>query len=125
MSSVTERRRSRRVGLSVPIQLRPDTPEAPGQATLTGQVKDASLAGIYCHVTAPCPFKPGDSVVCSLTIDPEQAEEFPFARILGKGWVSRVEPVPKGRRAGESGAGQEVLGVAVVFAADVTALGTV
>ena len=90
---------------------------------MVGQVKNVSLSGAYCHVKAPCLLKTGEHVVCSIRIPSEQTRRFPFTRILSKGWVLRSEPVPVGRRAGESH-DEQLLGLALAFSPDVTALGT-
>lgn len=87
-------------------------------------VKNASLAGVYCYVKDGYSLKPGDQVVCSLAIPAEQLRLFPFTRLLGKGRVVRVEPIPTGRRAGESPSDQKLFGAAIAFAPDITALGT-
>ncbi len=120
-----ERRRFRRASVAVDVAIRPqDGGEAP-EAVITGAVKDISLAGVYCYTKIPCTLKPGDGVICSVSVPPEQARGFPFSRLLSKGWVVRVEPVQAGRRAGEEQSTESLCGLAVAFAPDVTALGTI
>ena len=121
-----ERRRARRAELEVPIEIRPHiTPEQSTPPPVIGNVKNVSLTGVYFHVKTPCALQTGEQVTCSIHIPPEHSRWFPFTRILGKGWIMRSEPVPVGRRAGESPSDQEqILGLAVSFSPDVTALGT-
>jgi len=125
MKTAIERRRFRRAELDVPVTIRPLGTEEAAEMAVTGQVKNVSLAGVYCHVRAPCLLRPGNHVTCSISIPLEQARWFPFSRVQGKGWVVRVEPLPVGRRAGETPAEEPLLGVAVAFMPDVTALGTI
>ena len=126
MRSGVERRQFRRAEVDVPVAIRPVSPdEQPANSLITGQVKNVSLAGVYCYAKAPCPLKTGERVACSIVIPPEQTRAFPFARLVGDGWVVRVEPVPAGRRAGENPTDEQVLGLAVAFTPDVTALGTI
>jgi len=119
MRSGVERRQFRRAEVDVPVAIRFDSGSA------TGQVKNVSLAGVYCYTNSPCALKPGESVTCAIAIPPEQTRAFPFTRIAGKGWVVRVEPVPAGRRAGENPSDEDLIGLAVAFTPDVTALGAV
>jgi len=128
MKSVMERRRFRRAELDVPVTIRPANNNNNSGEPIEGQVKDVSLAGVFCYVKAPCPLQVGQQVVCSVAIPPEQSRWFPFNRILGKGWVARLKPIPMGRRGGDRLAAteeEEVLGLAVAFNPDVSALGTI
>ena len=128
MRNVFERRRFRRASIeAVPVTLRacPD-PAADGSVSaVQAHARDVSLAGMYCYVSAPVPWLVGEPVHCTVVIPPEQAASFPFARVLGPGWVVRVDQIPRGRRAGENPSGEERYGVAVAFAPDVTALAAV
>ncbi|MBI2885377.1 MAG: hypothetical protein HYY15_04305 [Candidatus Omnitrophica bacterium] len=89
---------------------------------IQAQARDLSLAGMYCYVTAPVPWSVGELVHCTVVVPSEQAATFPFARVLGPGWVVRVDQIPRGRRAGENPSSEERFGIAVAFASDVTAL---
>lgn len=124
MSTTIERRRFRRAELELPVSLR-WSPEGHAPVQAAGQAKDVSLAGVYCYLEPPCPLKPGDAVTCSVEVPPEQMRVFPFTRISGRGMVVRVEPVNRGRRAGESQGETSRIGLAVAFAPDVTALGSI
>lgn len=125
MSASVERRRFRRAELDVPVAIRTGASQAAAADPIIGRVKDVSLAGVYCHVKAPCALAQGDSVVCSVVIPSEQVRWFPFSRIAGKGSIVRLEPIPKGRRARDNQTEEATVGVAIAFAPDVTALGTI
>lgn len=125
MGTAIERRQFRRAEIDVPVEIQTVAGEGEPAAVVTGQVKNISLAGVYGYTKAPCPLKPGEQIHCTITIPPEQTRLFPFARLVGKGWVRRVEPVKSGRRAEDHRTDGELLGFAVAFAPDVTALGTI
>ena len=125
MKTLSERRQFRRAELDVTIQIRPVGDGDSSQPMLEGRIKNVSLAGALCYVSTPCPLKTGETVLCSVMIPTEQVRLFPFARLHGKGWVVRISPVSGGRRAGDATqAGEQWLSVAIAFAPDVTALGT-
>ena len=125
MKTLSERRQFRRAELDVTISIRPLAEEEGASTTvIEGRVKNVSLAGALCYVPTPCPLKTGQAVVCAVTIPLEQARLFPFARINGKGWIVRIAPAAAGRRSGDFTPGEQYLSVAVAFAPDVTALGT-
>ena len=123
MKTATEQRQFRRAEVDAPLTIRLLDQDALA-SPISGQVKNVSLAGVYCFVQDGYSLKQGDQVVCSLTVPAEQLRLFPFTRVLGKGRVVRVEPIPTGRRAGESPSGQKLFGMAIAFAPDITALGT-
>lgn len=129
MKTAVERRRFRRAELDVPVTIRQaDNHSTHDSEPIIGQVKDVSLAGVFCYVKAPCALQVGEQVVCSVAIPQEQARWFPFNRILGKGWVARLKPIPMGRRGGDrlgTEPEEEILGLAVAFHPDVSALGTI
>ena len=127
MKSGVERRRFRRAELDVSVTIHP----LPGQdgasaPPFVGRIKDLSLAGFYGHVKASCSLKVGDLAMCSIVIPPEQSRWFPFTRVTGKGSVVRLDSIPEGRRVGDSPPnGEPLLGMAVAFAPNVTALGSI
>ena len=125
MGTIVERRRYRRADVDVAADIRPAEEPASKGGAITGRVKNVSLAGMYCYVSAPCPLKQGQQVICSVSIPPEQARFFPFTRLMGKGWIARLDPVAAGRRAGESRGEEQVLAMAVAFAPGVSALGSI
>ena len=111
--------------MEVEVEIRSQaSPSASANRTI-GSLKNVSLAGLYCTVKAPAPFQSGDQVICSLSIPPQHARQFPFTRILGRGWILRLDAVPSGRRAGENQGANALIGVAIAFSPNVTALGTV
>lgn len=124
MSTTMERRRFRRAELDVLIAIRPVNQDASAEPVI-GQVKDISLTGVFCYTKAPRFLKLGEVVICSITIPPEQARLFPFTRVLGKGWVTRLEPLLVGRREGERQPEEALLALAVAFSPDVAVLGTI
>ena len=126
MRTATEQRQYRRaeIDASLSIRLLSQLSQNEPASPIPCRVKNASLAGVYCYVGDGYSLKPGDQVVCSLAIPTEQTRLFPFRRVLGKGRIVRVEPIPTGRRAGESPSGQQLFGAAIAFAPDITALGS-
>ncbi len=125
MGGDVERRRFRRAAVAVDVAIRPQEAGAARESAVTGAVKDISLAGVYCYAPSPCPLKPGAAVVCEVTVPVEHTRQFPFSRILSRGWVVRVEPVPTGRREHDLPPGDARVGIAVAFTPDVKAFGTV
>ena len=120
MRSVLERRQFRRAELNVPVTIRSLTPEGSASEPIIGQVKDVSLAGMYCTVIKPAPVASGDTIACSVSIPSDHATLFPFTRIAGKGRILRVDG--RHRHAGAAAGDQERVGLAVAFAPDITAL---
>jgi hypothetical protein len=122
---MTERRRSRRVDLpDVPVVIRPvNADDLPGQP-VECQLRNVSLTGLSCLVPASVSLQPNDRVVCSVLIPRERTRTFPFTRLHGRGWVLRVEPTAPTRRAGDTTGGQTMLGMAIAFAPDASALAT-
>ena len=116
MSTQAERRRSRRTDLEAPVELRNlELAEAgTSQQAVKGQVKNLSLNGFYCTVVSASSLQPGQRVLSNVAIPREQSRHFPFARMLGRGWIVRVEPTTPSTQ----------VGVAVAFDSDATALGT-
>ena len=124
MKTSVERRRFRRAELEVPVTIRPVGPQEDAKApSLVGETRNVSLAGVLCQVEAPCALTPGQSVMCTVEIPEELVKRFPFARLTGRGSVIRVEPVQEGRRAEDNRSEKQLIGLAIAFASDVTALG--
>ena len=120
MRSVLERRQFRRAELDVPVTIRSLTPEGSASEPIVGQVKDISLAGMYCTVIKPAPVASGDTITCSISIPADHAKQFPFTRIAGKGRVLRVEGGH--RHTSEASGANERAGLAIAFSPDITAL---
>jgi hypothetical protein len=108
------------VDLEVPVEIRSlESPESVS-ALFTGRASNVSLAGVYALVPASFPLQAGAPVSCSVSIPQPNAKQFPFARVLGKGWIVRV------RRSGQETADEQAeVEVAIAFTGDVTALGTI
>lgn len=124
MKAAVERRQFRRADVDVTVEVRPQRDGELGEA-IEGQVKNVSLAGLLCYVQAPCALQVGDRVVCGMTIPESQTRYFPFTRLHGKGWLVRIDQINSGRRAGEVPEGEHWIGLAIAFAPDVTALGSI
>ena len=125
-ANLIERRQYRRASLPVEVQLRgiekPAGPSASSSpaAPLVGKAENVSLAGVYALVPAPCQLSPGSVVSFSVEIPEEFRKQFPFVRLLGKGWIVRLVPDEK-----TAGNGVEAVGVAVAFTGDLTALSAI
>lgn len=107
-----ERRRHRRIGLDLPIELHPLEAQGKKAARFTGRTKDVGLAGVLAVMPASFPLAAGAAVGVSVTVPPESSRQFPFSKLVGRGWIVRVMP-----------ASTEV-GVAIALTSDVAALGT-
>ena len=120
---VLERRKQRRIQLEgVTVELRPllDQPNGHRDAIIHGRVLDVNLTGVYAMIPEQPSFAIGSAMACTVTIPHELARRFPFARLLGKGWVTRVASHPT-----ETIDGHPAMGVAISFGGDVTALAAV
>lgn len=128
---VIERRQHRRVDL-VEGQVEVRSLEASDAGkTVAGRTKNVSLAGCKALMPTPFPFAPGTSVTCTVNVPQALAKQFPFVKIIAKGWVVRVlgpadAPAEAGsrRHTDPQGDGAEVA-VAIAFTGDVTTLATV
>ena len=112
---VIERRQHRRVDLPVEARLRSLNGSGQSVSPVIGRAKDVSLAGVYAFFPAPFPFSAGAAVSFEVEIPPEHAKQFPFVRLLGKGWVVRVTP----------GEEPSQVGVAIAFTGDTTTLSAI
>ena len=113
--SGSERRRHRRVSLSVNVLAKR---VAAGDTGLfeEGTTTDVSLAGVYFTAPAWKDLRAQEVLTISISVPREQARDFPFSRLAGRGRVVRVDEVlgdtPQEKR----------LGVAVEFADNLTVL---
>ena len=126
-SGLMERRQFRRAELEAPVELRSlnESGSSDSRPILTGRSKSVSLGGCYSYIKAPCPLKRYDEVVCSIAVPPEYRGHFPFTRVLGRGWVVRVESPHKSGRANSGAEPESQVGVIIAFTPGVTALGTI
>ena len=113
-TSTIERRRHRRVDLPVQVKFR-GAEEALSAPWIVGEAKDVGLAGVYAVVLPPCQLSAGTTVNYSVDIPHEQQKQFPFAHVLGTGWIVRII----------SHEGGKEVGVAIAFTGDTTALSAV
>ncbi len=119
VTHVVERRRERRIELpSVAVAIRALGPKGASQSPLVGQAKDVSLSGVLAHMSSPVSLSPGTPVTCEVSVPRHARKQFPFSKLLGEGWIVRVNP-HEGEAAGGS------TDVAVAFAGNATALGTI
>lgn len=119
-TQAVEHRRDRRIDLSaVTVSIRNLESKSPAEHAISGQVKDVSLTGLLASIPAAFSLRPGTSVSCEVTVPRESRKQFPFARIIGEGWVVRVQQ-PQDANEGESS-----VEVAVAFAGTATALGAI
>jgi len=125
MRVAVERRRFRRADIGVPIAISPLGQAGQAAEPITGEVRDVSLAGVYCSVKSPCPLKAGDAVVYSVAVPADDTRIFPFRRLAGRGWVARLEPIPTGRREGEASQAEPEVGLAIAFTPNVTAFASI
>ena len=118
-ASAVERRHHRRVDLPVKVVLRKISGSSVGEP-INSIAKDVGLAGVYVIAPEAGTLKPGDVVSYSVEVPVERQRQFPFTRLMGKGWVVRLTDKQKDAESGITG-----MGVAIAFADDVTALSTV
>ena len=118
-----ERRQNRRVDLEgVQVEFR-RVEGGSASAPILGQAEDVSLSGVLVRVPAPCPLSAGEAILCSVSVPPGSTKDFPFARMLWRGWVVRI--FPEKRSGASSSVGSSEVRVAIAFSADASALGTV
>ncbi len=117
--AAVERRRHRRVDLPVKVVFRLIEGASVG-APFTSFAKDVGLAGVFVIVPGSANLKPGAAVSYSVEVPPERQRQFPFTRLMGKGWIVRLAEKETDAEGGILGTG-----VAIAFADDVTALSTV
>ena len=89
-SDFVEKRRSKRLGLSLPMKLR----------RLTGEGKEEAIEAITSNVSydGACVvdvslknIKPNDNLHITLSVPRDDSRDFPFSRIIGKARVVRAE----------------------------------
>ena len=114
-SAGSERRRYRRVPLSVHVLARRSSTAGQG-AFEAGETQDVSLGGMYFTTAAWRDVQPQDMLTLSVSVPRDHTRDFPFSRLAGRGRVVRVDRV----RDHEPGPPQ--LGIAVEFADDLTML---
>ena len=96
-----ERRQSRRVSLEVPIEVREIGARGRPAQTCLGRARNVSLVGCYALLPASSAWAVGTPVSCTVTIPQELTQQFPFVRLVGKGWIVRVSTPSRQRRASD------------------------
>ena len=113
-----DRRRHRRIDLTVPILARRNT-EGNGATFREGVAKNVSLAGVYFTTAGWRLLERDELMTVSVSIPPEKARNFPFSRLAGRGRVVRVDELAK-----VDNQGPTLYGVALEFGEDLTVLTT-
>lgn len=90
MGDFIEKRRSKRLGLSLPMKLRRVTEEGKEDA-VEGVTSDVSYEGA-CVINIDLKnIKPNDRLHITLSVPRDEARDFPFSRITGNARVVRAE----------------------------------
>lgn len=109
-----ERRRGPRANVTAPLVVR-HLDARKNAPTLEHMTRDISLAGAYFETDRPDAFQKDELVLASITIPEHERRAFPFARLVGRGRIVRVQELPPAQ-------GAKRFGVAIEFGRDATAL---
>jgi hypothetical protein len=85
-----EKRRTKRLDLSLPMKLRRVTEEGKGDV-IEGITSDVSYDGARVININLKNIKPNDSLHITLSVPRDEARDFPFSRIVGNARVVRAE----------------------------------
>ena len=114
-----DRRRWRRVRLSVPVQFGKGVEDKEEVlCPYAGETRDLGPGGAYVTLNGANSVARGDLLRVSIAIPWEVRELFPFSRIVGAGRVVRVDELPLSDQG-------EQTGLALEFCDNVTILGTI
>jgi c-di-GMP-binding flagellar brake protein YcgR len=111
-----ERRRHRRIDLTVPILARRNS-EGSSAEFKEGVAKDLSLAGMYFTTAGWNELRADEIMTLSVSVPSDKLRNFPFSRLAGRGRVVRVEELAK-----VADSGPTLYGVAIEFGQDLTVL---
>lgn len=111
-----DRRRHRRIDLTVPILARRNT-DGMAAPFKQGVAKNLSLAGVYFTTVGWHELTADEIITVSVSVPPEKVRNFPFSRLAGRGRVVRVEELAK-----VASEGPALFGVALEFGEDLTVL---
>ena len=111
-----DRRRHRRIDLTVPILARRNN-EGNGASFREGVAKNLSLAGVYFTTAGWNELLPDETMTISVSIPPEKVRNFPFSRLAGRGRVVRIEELAR-----IAADGPTLYGIALEFGEDLTVL---
>lgn len=89
-SDFIEKRRFKRLGLSLPMKLRRLTEEGKEEA-VEAVTSNVSYNGAYIRDMDLKNIKPNDNLHITLSVPRDEARDFPFSRITGKARVVRAE----------------------------------
>ena len=89
-SEFLEKRRFRRLDLSIPMTLKRISSEGK-ENTITGITNNISYNGTYVREANIKDLKPEDNLHISLSVPRDDTRDFPFSRLTGKARVVRVE----------------------------------
>ena len=89
-SDFVEKRRSKRLGLSFPMQLRRLTDTGKGE-TIEAFTSNVSYEGALISDINTKDIKPNDNLHITLSVPRDEARDFPFSRIVGNARVVRAE----------------------------------
>lgn len=90
VSSFEEKRRSKRIDLSLPVSVKCASKSGKGD-TLEGITINVSYYGAYLVDISIKNLKAEDTLNISLSVPRDESRDFPFSRITGKAKVVRVD----------------------------------
>ena len=111
-----DRRRHRRIDLTVPILARRNT-DGNAATFKQGVAKNLSLAGVYFTTAGWKELEADEVMTVSVSVPPEKVRNFPFSRLAGRGRVVRVDELAK-----VASEGPTLYGIALEFGEDLTVL---
>ena len=89
-SDFVEKRRTKRLAMSLPMKLRRVTGEGKWEA-VEAVTSNVSYNGAYVTDIDLKDIKPSDSLHITFSVPRDEARDFPFSRIIGKARVVRAE----------------------------------
>ncbi len=90
MVNFTEKRKFKRLGLSLPVKLRQALSDGK-EKTSNGISSNISYGGVYIKDINAAGMMPGDTLGISILVPRAFTKEFPFSRLIGKARVVRAE----------------------------------
>ncbi len=90
MSNFIEKRKFKRLELSLPVQLRQILSDGKEEVN-NGVSSNISYSGVYIKDINAAGMMPGDNLNISILIPRAFAKEFPFSRLIGKAKIVRAE----------------------------------
>ncbi len=90
MGDFVEKRRFRRLGLSLPAKIRRISSDGKEEIQ-DGATINVSFNGAYVVDVKLKDIRPEDELIISLSVPRDDARDFPFSRLIGKARVVRIE----------------------------------